>query len=288
MDTKRLVKVLFQRLLAPSYIGTVLWFLTDYLGVMIGGVALSVVFTVAYPFLQPVAEVLHEEVAAQRQKVQAQRRTQLLETFLPFLHAYKAVLTKYPPALLSDAAPEVSTQLQTCLESFRRVKERRLPYTAEPYETVEGLSLTLRDFEAWTLRDCKVWMENLLTALAAGQIAALAHAVRGFARQPAGRSWKASLAMAERDLDREAERVLLRWRCIQRAREDPEVQKRLVTLLRLDAFNRQAGLQPYLASRPLQCSPGEVYEVMEYMRYEPVAAKVLALVEASPGGGLAG
>jgi hypothetical protein len=66
--------------------------------------------------LRPLFEVLYEELLAQREQAQAQRRTELLKAFLPFLRAYKTVLTTYPPALLTASAPEVAAQLDTPVE----------------------------------------------------------------------------------------------------------------------------------------------------------------------------
>jgi len=102
LEMRRLLKIVLQRILVPSYIGTVLWHMTDYFGIMIGGISLSFILAmVYYPLLRPVLEVLDEELAVHRATVQAQRRTQLFATFLPFFHAYKNVLSKYPPALLN-------------------------------------------------------------------------------------------------------------------------------------------------------------------------------------------
>ena len=50
-----------------------------------------------------------------------------------------------------------------------------------------------------------------------------------------------------------------------------------MTLLRLDSINRQTGLQSYLTTY-LQCPPAEIHDVMASIRYDAVAAKLLALM----------
>jgi hypothetical protein len=55
------------------------------------------------------------------------------------------------------------------------------------------------------------------------------------------------------------------------------VRERLATLLRLDTISRQAGLQAYLHTH-LQCPPADLHEVMASIRYDAVAAKLLALI----------
>src|SRR5262249_7974634 len=112
MDYKRLVQVLLQRL-APVYVATVLWVVTGYFAFMLGGVALSIILELMWPLLRPLFEVLYEEMLAQRTQMQAQQRSELLQTFLAFLQAYKTVLTAYPPALLTASAREVAAQLDT-------------------------------------------------------------------------------------------------------------------------------------------------------------------------------
>ena len=89
--------------------------------------------------------------------------------------------------------------------------------------------------------------------------------------------WEACLAEAARALAAEAEHTLRRWPCFQRAHTDPAVRERLVTLLRLDSINRQAGIQSYLSTH-LQCPLAEVQDIMASIRYDSVAAKLLALI----------
>jgi hypothetical protein len=231
MDFKRLAQVLLQRL-APVYIATALWAVTGYFAFMLGGVALAIVLEVTWPLLRPLFEVLYEELIAQRAQVQAQRRTELLKTFLPFLQAYKTVLTSYPPALLTASAPEVAAQLDMLVEVVRQVQARRLPEPEDPfepqyedpYEIVQTASLPLRDFRDWRLQDCRTWRQELLAVLAKGRIAPLRHAVQHVAHDRPRHVWEACLAEAARDLEREAEQKLCRWRCIQRAHTDPTVR----------------------------------------------------------------
>ena len=287
MDFKRLAQVLLQRL-APVYVATALWGVTGYFAFMLGGVALSIGLELTWPLLRPLFEVLHEELLAQRTQVQAQRRTELLQTFLPFLQAYRTVLATYPPALLTASAPEVAAQLDTLVEVVRQVKARRLPEPEDPfeprcedpYEIVHTTSLTRRDFRDWRLQECQTWRQDLLAALAKGRIAPLRHAVQHVAHDRPRQVWEACLAEAARDLEREAEQRICRWPCIQRAHTDPAVRQNLATFLRLDLINRQTSLQVYLRSRSLQYTPAEIQEVIAYIRYDSVAAKVIALVEA--------
>jgi len=287
MDYKRLVQVLLQRL-APVYVATVLWVVTGYFAFMLGGVALSIILELTWPLLRPLFEVLYEELLAQRTQVQAQQRAELLKTFLPFLQAYKTVLTTYPPALLTASAPEVAAQLDTFTGIVLEVKARRLPepedpfepQCEDPYEIVQTASLTPRDFRDWHLQDCQTWRQELLAVLAKGRIASLRHAVQHVAHDRPRPVWEPYLAEAARDLEREAEQKLCHWHWLQRARTDPAVRQHLATVLRLDPINRQFGLPPYLTSAHLQCTPDEVQEVMAYIRYDAVATKVLALLEA--------
>ena len=184
MDYKRLVQVMLQRL-APVYVATVLWIVTGYFAFMLGGVALSIILELTWPLLRPLFEVLYEELLAQRTQVQAQQRAELLKTFLPFLQAYKTVLTTYPPALLTASAPEVAAQLDTFTGIVLEVKARRLPepedpfepQCEDPYEIVQTASLTPRDFRDWRLQDCQTWRQELLEVLAKGRISPLRHAV---------------------------------------------------------------------------------------------------------------
>ena len=106
MDLKRLAVVLSQRL-APVYIAIALSWVTGYVVFTIGGIGLAIALELAWPLLRPLFEVLYEELMAQHSQAQAQRRTALLKTFLPFFQAYKTVLTTYPPAMLTASASEV-------------------------------------------------------------------------------------------------------------------------------------------------------------------------------------
>ena len=90
MDLKRLAVVLCQRL-APVYIAIALSWVTGYVVFTIGGIGLAIALELAWPLLRPLCEVLYEELMAQHSQAQAQRRTALLKTFLPFFQAYKTV-----------------------------------------------------------------------------------------------------------------------------------------------------------------------------------------------------
>src|SRR5438093_1291020 len=92
MALKRLAGVLLQRL-APVYVATALWCVTGYFVFMIGGAVLTIALEITWPLLRPLFEVLYEELMTQQVQAQAQRRTALLKTFLPFFQAYKTVLT---------------------------------------------------------------------------------------------------------------------------------------------------------------------------------------------------
>jgi hypothetical protein len=192
--------------------------------------------------------------------------------------------------LLTASAPEVAAQLDTFAGVVREVKARRLPEPEDPfepecedpYEIVQTASLTPRDFRDWRLEECRTWRQDLLAVLAKGRIAPLRHAVQHVAHDRPRPVWDACLAEAARDLEHEAEQKFCHWHWLQRARTDPTVRRHLATVLRLDPINRQFGLPPYLTSVHLQCTPDEVQEVMAYIRYDSVAAKVLALLEAPP------
>jgi len=274
MDRESLLRVLLQRILAPSYLGTVLWILTDYFELAIGGFAVSVLFALAYPFL----EVSHEALLGYHLTRQSKRRAQLLATFLPFMNAYARVLSTYPPALLPEVEPAVTAQIAVLAEHVRPLKERRLPQTADPYELVQAGVLAPRAFASWRLADFQVWQQEVLDDLADGDIPALRHAVEHFVHDPSSHTWQDWLAETAQGFERQAAQTLQGWRCVQLAQHDAAIRQRLLTLLRLDAVSRQSGLQTYLAARPLLCSPAEIRTMMAVLRYESVAAKLCALL----------
>jgi hypothetical protein len=288
MDLKRLAVVLLQRL-APVYIALALSWVTGYFVFTIGGIGLAIALELAWPLLRPLFDVLYEELMAQHSQAQAQRRTALLKAFLPFFQAYKTVLTTYPPAMLTASASEVAVQIETFAEAIRDVKARRDPEPDDPfappceeaYEIVQTVSLTLRDFRDWRLKDCQTWRQELLAILAKGRIATLRHAVQHVMHERPRQVWDACLTEAAHDLEAEAEHTLRLWPCLQRAYADPAVRERLATLLRLDSINRQSGLQPYLLTH-LQCPPADMHDVMASIRYDSVAAKLLALILEQP------
>jgi hypothetical protein len=284
MDLKHLAVVLFQRL-APIYVALGLSWVTGYVVFTIGGIGMALALELAWPLLRPFCAVLYEELMAQHSQAQVQRRTVLLKTFLPFFQGYKTVLTTYPPAMLAASAPEVAAQIEAFAEAIRNVKARRDPEPDDPfasscedtYEVVRTVSLTLRDFRDWRLQDCQIWRQELLAMLAKGRIAELRHAVQHVMHERPRQVWDACLAEAACALEAEAEDTIRRWPCLQRAHADPRVRERLATLLRLDSISRQAGLQVYLHTH-LQCPPADLHEVMASIRYDSVAAKLLALI----------
>lgn len=288
MDLKRLTVVLLQRL-APVYIAVALSWVTGYVVFTIGGIGLAIALELAWPLLRPFCDVLYEELMAQHSQAQAQRRTALLKAFLPFFQAYKTVLTTYPPAMLTASASEVAVQIEAFAEAIRDVKARRGPEPDDPfappceeaYEIVQTVSLTPRDFRDWRLKDCQTWRQELLAILAKGRIAALRHAVQHVMHERPRQVWDACLAEAAYDLEAEAAHTLRLWPCLQRAQADPAVRERLATLLRLDSINRQTGLQAYLTTH-LQCPPAAIHDIMASIRYDAVAAKLLALISAQP------
>lgn len=184
LDLKRLAWALVKRL-TPVCIATVLWGVTGYVAFMIGGVVLSILLQAlafAWPvLLQPLVEVLYEELQAQYGGAQAQRRTAFFKTFLPFFQAYKTVLTTYPPALLAASAPEVAAQLDIFVEALHQVKAHWLlepdpPFVfqcEDPYEFVQTTLLAPRNFRDWRLQDCPGWRQDLLAVLIKGHITAL-------------------------------------------------------------------------------------------------------------------
>jgi hypothetical protein len=284
MEIKHLAVVLFQRL-APIYVALGLSWVTGYVVFTIGGIGLAIALELAWPLLRPFCVVLYAELMAQHSQAQAQRRTALLKTFLPFFQAYKTVLTTYPPATLAASALEVAAQIDTFAEAIRNVKARRdpepddpfAPSCEDPYEVVRTVSLTLRDFRDWRLQDCQIWRQELLAMLARGRITKLRHAVQHVMHERPRQVWDACLADVACALEAEAEYTLRRWPWLQRAYADPGVRERLATLLRLDSISRQAGLQAYLHTH-LQCQPADLHEVMASIRYDSVAAKLVALI----------
>ncbi len=113
--------------------------------------------------------------------------------------------------------------------------------------------------------------------LAKGRIAALRHAVQHVMHERPRQVWDACLVETARALEAEAEYTLRGWPCLQRAHADSAVRERLATLLRLDSINRQTGLQAYLTTH-LRCPPADMHDVMASIRYDSVAAKLLALM----------
>ncbi|MGE3540029.1 MAG: hypothetical protein AB7N91_21660 [Candidatus Tectimicrobiota bacterium] len=285
MDFHRLLLVLLQRL-SPVYVATALWWLTDYFAIMLGGVALSVILMLAWPFIQPFLAVLYEEVLQQRGERQAQRRATWLTTLLPFLHAYIRVVAKYPPALLTASGPTLAAQLDILAKALQQINRQRQtvdPFAVQEqdaYTVVHSLTCNAQDLRDWSLQQCQTWAAQLWAALAQREMPTCQQAVQHFLAGHARRTWEACLTRVEQALDAEVEHTLRQWACLHKAQAQPDIRQRLATLLRLDAINRQAHLQPYLTARPVACTPEEVREVMAYIRYDAVATRLLALLEA--------
>lgn len=277
MNKRYLLQIFLQRVL-PSSLGAFLWFLTDYLSFMVGGVLLSIVLVAVG---RPVIEVVQEAIMEHQEKGYAERLERLLETMLGFVNAYRRVLTKYPPDLLAESGPAIHLQLETFVHSLRDVKKRRLPLSGDFYELVRDTPLTARDFQTWILEDCQDWINDLCAVLLETGPAFLTRVVHYYVQPSQPGRWESCLAEAEEILDREALQDLSRWPCLHQALKHPEAQQRMAILLRLDPIQRQANLQVYLAGRPLYCDPHDIDELVEHVRFEPIAAKVLALFEAS-------
>jgi hypothetical protein len=284
MDLKRLAVVLLQRL-APIYLAVALSWMTGYVVFTLGGIGLAIALELAWPLLRPFFDVLYDELMAQYTQAQGERRAVLLKAFLPFFQAYQTVLTTYPHSMLTVSAPEVAAQIEVCAEAIHAVKALRRPDPDDPlaspgeetYEIVRTISLLPRDFRDWSLKECRTWKQDLLAVLAKGRITALRHAAQHVMHERPREVWEPYLAEAARALEDEAEGTLRRWPCLQRAQTDPAVRERLVTLLNLDSINRQAGLQSYLTTH-LHCLPTEIHAAMASIRYDAVAAKLLALM----------
>ncbi len=277
MDIKRVIKRLFGRILAPSYVSAVIWLLTDAIEVVILGVALSVALVVAAPFLETLAEAMQEL----RAKFEVRRKAQLLHTFVPFINAYKDVLAKYPPELLPDSlAYGVADQLEIVAQHLRTLKGQRTRYYTIPYDRVQAFDVTEQDFQHWELDQCTAFVKQVTDELSSVQMALLKRVVTRFASQRPQADWTQHLQAAERELDRVVRDEIARWRLVQLASQESEIRERVTTLLQLEAVQRQAGLQTYLASPRLQCAPHEVREAMAYLRHDPVVDHVLALIHA--------
>ena len=285
MDFKRLAVVLLQRL-APIYIAVALSWVTGYFVFTLGGIGLAIAIELAWPLLRPFFEVLYDELMAQydpdADAASGGTSAGLLALF-PGLQNCPHNLSTTPCSRRlrlrlqrrSRCAPRLSTVSKPSAVQSLTIHSR--PRVRRPYEMVRTMSLLPRDFRDWSFRECQTWRQDLLTVLAKGRIAALRHAVQHVMHERSREVWEPYLAEAARALEGEAESTLRRWSCLQRAQTDLAVRERLVTLLRLDSINRQTGLQSYLTAY-LQCPPAEIHDVMASIRYDTVAAKLLALM----------
>ena len=282
VDKKRYIKILLGRLLAPSYIGTVVWVLTDTIEYFIGGMVLSVGLAVARPFVETLAEGVQEL----RAELEAKRKRQLVKAFVRFGNAYKGVLTKYPPALLPGPfSRSVAEQLELFARCFRTLKGLRTRQYATSFELVRAMSVAPGDFEWWDLDACMAFVNRLIERLSALSTGALRQAVKQFAPEQSSRHWSRHLEVAESDLDRAVSQTLSQQRIIQLALQNPDVCQRVIALLQLETIHRQMGLQQYLSAESLHCRPSEVRDMVTFLRYEPVVDKVLELIATEQGAG---
>ncbi len=68
-------------------------------------------------------------------------------------------------------------------------------------------------------------------------------------------------------------------RFMQVAREDPEIHKRLISILSQDDFNRQSLLNTWIADLELQNAPAELRRTLTYLLDGEVSGTALQLLE---------
>jgi hypothetical protein len=275
MNVRRYLKRLFGRLLTPSYVSTIIWICTDTIEIVFFGLALSMVLAMASPFLETAAEACHEL----RTKRQARRKTALLERYIPFINAYKDIVTKYPPGLLPPPLQQsLSAQLDILAHHLQLLKGDKTTRYATAYDLVLALSVHQHDFDLWDLDECQDFVQGLLSELSAAATASW----RGFLnrlRQPSlAGEWVGPLARVEHELDNAIHQALSHSLLVSLTANAPEVHARICALLKLDTFHRQAALQTYLSSPRMHCSPHEVADTVAYLRSEAVAAAFLAVL----------
>jgi hypothetical protein len=272
MSIRRYCKKLFGRILTPSYISTLIWLVTDTVEVVFLGIALSVVFALASPFLETAAE-LYQEFQAKRH---AQRKTVLLDHFIPFMNAYKDAVTKYPPGLFSPPfAQSLFAQLDSLAHHMRTLKGTKTQAYTTSYDLVLALPLHHSDFDRWDLDDCQEYMQRLLHELSAHTEGPWRVAINRFRHRPVAGTWPEALATAEQCLDNAIQQELRQSPLVTLAENAPEIRTRICSLLKLEAFHRQAALQTYLSSPRFPCSPHDVADIVAYLRSDTVAAAFL-------------
>jgi hypothetical protein len=276
MNMRRYCKRLFGRILTPSYISTLIWLVTDTVEVVFLGIALSVVFAIASPFLETAVEVYHEF----RTKREAQRKATLLEHFVPFINAYKDAVSKYPPALFSSPATQsLFIQLDILAQHVRTLKGTKTQAYTTAYELVLDFSVHQSDFDHWELDDCQEFMQDLLHELSAHAIGPWCVALNRFRHQPREATWSAALATAEQDLDNAIQQELRLSPLVTLTENAPEMRARICSLLKLETFHRQAALQTYLSSPRFPCSPHEVADTIASLRSDAVATAFLTVLD---------
>jgi hypothetical protein len=280
MNIRRYSKKLFGRILTPSYISTLIWLVTDVVEVVFLGIALSVVFAIASPFLETAAEAYHEF----RGKREAQRKTTLLDHFVPFMSTYKDAVTKYPPALFSSTPGTQSlvVQLDILAQHMRTLKGAKTQAYTTSYDLVLDLSVHQGDFDHWELDDCEEFVQRILRELSAHAVGPWRVAINRFRHQPHEATWSSALATAEQDLDNAIQRELRRSPLVTLTENAPEVRARICSLLKLETFHRQAALQTYLSSPRFPCAPHEVADTIAYLRSDAVAVAFLSVLDGTP------
>jgi hypothetical protein len=269
-------KRLFGRILTPSYISTLIWLATDTVEVVFLGIALSVVFAIASPFLETAAELCQEF----RAKRDVQRKTTLLEHFIPFINAYKDAVTKYPPALLSPPFTQgLFVQLDILAQYVRTLKGTKTQAYATSYDLVLALPLHHSDFDHWSLEDCQEYVQRLLRELSAHAVGPWRAAINRFRHRPLAATWSGALATAEQYLDNAIQQELRLSPLVTLTENAPEMRTRICSLLKLEAFHRQAALQTYLSSPRFPCSPHDVADTIAYLRSDAVAAAFLTVLD---------
>ena len=279
MNMRRYCKRLFGRILTPSYISTLIWLVTDTVEVVFLGIALSVVFAIASPFLETAAEVYHEF----RAKREAQRKATLLDHFVPFINAYKDAVTKYPPALFSSPGTQsLLVQLDILAQHMRTLKGTKTQAYATAYDLVLGLSVHQGDFDHWELDDCQEFVQHLLHELSARATGPWRVTINRFRHQPREAKWSAALATAEQDLDNAIQQDLRLSPLVTLTEHAPEMRARICSLLKLETFHRQAALQTYLSPARFPCAPHEVADTITSLRSDAVAAAFLTVLDGTP------
>jgi hypothetical protein len=281
MTLWRFLKHLFGRILTPSYISTLLWLFTDAMEVIFLGVALSVVLAVAAPLIETTTEC----VALWRTKRQRRRKQALLTHVVPFLNAYKDVLTTYPPGLLPAAEQwSFSAQLDIFAQHLQRLKGEKTAQYGSTYDLVSALTMHPGDFEFWHLDDCQDFMQEVLCDLSAHAVAPWHTLLERFRQQDFTGAWAASLARLGKDLANAVHQELRRSALVTLATSAPDVHERLCALLKLEAFHRQAALQTYLSSPRFHCCPHEVADTIAALRSDAVAQAFLAVLQPAEKG----